>query len=325
MNSPELISLIIPCYNAESTISKCLDSVISQSYKNLEIIIINDGSTDGTYAIINQFQDKDSRIIIINQENSGVSKARNEGIKAASGKYICFVDSDDWVEKDYCYVLHQSLFENDADISIADVIYENEDGKPTFKQNFDKSLHIYNSQKALELLLEDKTIKSYPCSKLFRKEIFNNIFFPDNLEAFEDYYVMFRVFNNTKKVVKVNQPLYHYIQFENSLSHNLTPKRAYHFFLALMEAFRFLETQNSETKYKNAIVKNILKKSFMVLKRIIRNSTYEKMQIEKENIRRETSAFLKYSVFQIGLENYLYLRFYINFPNQYQKFIKRKK
>ena len=325
MNSLNLISLIIPCYNAESTIEKCLESVIAQSYQNLEIIVIDDGSTDKTAAIIKRFQEKDSRIILIHQSNFGVSKARNNGIQKSTGKYICFVDSDDWVEKNYCSVLYQALVENDADISIADVVYENETGNPTFRQDFDNSLHIYNREKALELLLEDKIIKSYPCSKLFKKEIFNNIFFPNNLEAFEDYYVMFLLFNNTKKVVKVNQPIYHYIQFENSLSHNLTPKRAYHFFLALMEAFRFLETLPIETEHKNRIVRNILKKSFMVLKRIIRNSTSEEMLSEKENIKSEMSAFLNYSAFQIGIENYLYLRFYINYSEQYQKFLKRKK
>lgn len=324
MNDP-LISLIIPCYNAERTVSKCLDSVTNQIYKNLEIIIINDGSTDGTLEIIKQFQKEDSRLIVIDQTNSGVSKARNLGIQKAGGEYICFVDSDDWVEKDYCSVLYKTLVENEADISIVDVIYENEKGHPTFKQDFDNSIHNYHSQKALELLLEDRIIKSYPCSKLFKKETFDNVVFPRNLEAFEDYYVMFRIFNNSTKIVKINQPLYHYIQFENSLSHNLTPKRAYHFFLALMEAFRFLETQNIEPNHRNFIMRNILKKKFMVLKRIIRNTTSEEMSSEKEIIRNQMLGFLNYSVIQIGIENYFYLRFYVNFPNQYQKFLKRKK
>ena len=324
MIDPELISIIIPCFNSEKTLEKCLQSVVSQDYNELEIIIINDGSTDRTLEIIKKFQKKDQRIVVIDQENSGVSESRNVGIKRSSGTYICFVDSDDWVEENYCSVLHHILASNEADIAVADVIYETEKGDPTFRQDFDNNIQFFNAQEALELLLEDKTIKSYPCAKLFRKEIFSNIIFPKNLEAFEDYFVMFRVFNNTKKVVKINQPLYHYIQFENSLSHNLTPKRAYHFFSAIMEAYHFLDTRNIKKQHRKPIIRNILKKSFMVLKRIIRNTGTSEMQAEKDIIRNQMQVFLKYSVSQIGIENYLYLRFYINFPNQYQKFLKRK-
>lgn len=324
MNNPELISLIIPCYNAESTISKCLESVISQSYKNLEIIIINDGSTDKTSAIVNQFQDKDSRIIIINQENSGVSKARNEGIKTASGKYICFVDSDDWVEKDYCSILHQTLVENNADISIAEAFFEDENGNISKKNLISsQSIATFDKQIALKLLLEDKIIQSHPWAKLYKSELLKSVAFPENLEAFEDYFTMFKVFNKAEKVVKTNQPVYHYIQFENSLSHNLTPKRAYHFFLALMEAYTFLKSQNIEVNFEASIIKNILKKSFMVLKRLIRNTNIDEMLTEKEAIREEMKSFLNYSPLQVGLENYFYLRFFIHYPEKYFRFIKK--
>ena len=98
MNNDPLISIIIPCFNAEKTLEKCLESVVQQSYANLEIIIIDDGSTDETSLIYNKFQSNDERILVLKQQNSGVSKARNTGVKAATGDYICFVDSDDWAE-----------------------------------------------------------------------------------------------------------------------------------------------------------------------------------------------------------------------------------
>ena len=324
MNNLNLISLIIPCYNAESTIAKCLDSVISQSYQNLEIIIIDDGSTDKTSSIIKEFQEKDSRITLINQNNSGVSKARNQGIKMASGKYICFVDSDDWVEENYCSILHKSLIENDADISIAEAFFEDKNGNLVGKHQISEdSIVIYDKQTALKLLLEDKIIQSHPWAKLYKSELLKNISFPENLEAFEDYFTMFKVFNNSEKVAKINQPIYHYIQFENSLSHNLTPKRAYHFFLALMEAYSFLKAQNFESKFHTSIIRNILKKSFMVLKRIIRNTSDEEMLTEKENIKTGLKSFLQYPALKIGVENYLYLRFFINYPEKYSRFIKK--
>lgn len=320
----DLISLIIPCYNAQSTITKCLDSVIKQSYQNLEIIIINDGSTDETLDILKKYQERDSRIVLINQENSGVSKARNEGIKWATGDYICFIDSDDWVENDYCSILYQAISENKADISIAEAFYEDENGNPVGKQhNSDNSNSIFDKKTALKLLLEDKIIQSHPWAKLYKSELLKNISFPENLEAFEDYFTMFRVFNSSEMVVKVNEKIYHYVQFADSLSHNLTPKRAYHFFLALMEAYSFLDSQNVDSSFRKSIVKNILKKSFMVLKRILRNTNSDEMVSEKENIRNSLTVFLKYSASEIGLEKYLYLRFFINYPEQYSRFIKK--
>lgn len=320
----DLISLIIPCYNAYSTIAKCLQSVIDQSYQNLEIIIINDGSTDESSEIIKQFQDKDSRIMVMEQENSGVSKARNEGIKLATGRYICFVDSDDWIEFDYCEVLYQSITENQADISIAEAFYEDENGNKIENHPLgNSSISVYDKHNALLLLLEDKVIQSHPWAKLYKSYLLKNITFPENLEAFEDYYTLFKVFNNAEKIVKTSEQVYHYVQFENSLSHNLTPKRAYHFFLALMEAYSFLNSQNIDLSCKKSIVKNILTKSFMALKRIIRNTNSDEMLSEKESIRAGLSLFLNYSPFEVGLEKYLYLRFFISYPERYSRFIKK--
>lgn len=324
MNNAALISIIIPCYNSEYTIAKCLTSVISQNYQNLEIIIVDDGSTDKTSEIITEFQKKDVRIILFKQNNSGVSKARNKGIEIASGSFICFVDSDDWVEREYCSVLYQSIVENNADISIAEAVIEDENNKQRDnKQISSPSTVVFDKHTALKLLLEDKAIQSHPWAKLYRSTLLKNIQFPENLEAFEDYFIMFRVFDSAEKVVKINNQVYHYVQLPNSLSHNLTPKRAYHFFLALMEASAFLETLNIDSQFRNSIVRNLLKKSFMVLKRIIRNTNLYEMVTEKEVIKNSLRPFLKYSVFKIGLENYLYLRFFINFPKKYNRFVKK--
>ena len=324
MNNTALISLIIPCYNAESTISKCLQSVITQSYENLQIIVIDDGSTDKSSEIIAQYQLKDDRIILHQQINSGVSKARNKGIELSTGDYICFVDSDDWVEKDYCSVLYKSIVENNADISIAEAIIEDKNNKQsTIKKTTAASLIVYDKLTALKLLLEDKVIQSHPWAKLYKSTLLKDIFFPENLEAFEDYFIMFHVFNSAEKVVKIDSQVYHYIQLPTSLSHNLTPKRAYHFFLALMEVSAFLEKLNIDSQSRYSIVKNLLKKSFMVLKRIIRNTNLHEMSFEKELIRSSLTPYLKYSVFKIGLENYFYLRFFINFPKKYNQFIKK--
>lgn len=321
MNNTPLISLIIPCYNAEFSLEKCLKSVIEQDYPTLEIIIIDDGSTDNSSKIYEEFQRKDQRIKIIKQENAGVANARNKGIKSANGEYLCFVDSDDWVEKNYCSELYRLLISENADISIIEASYENLDGEVIF-QKPTSSEKVFDGNRALVLLLEDKVLQSHPWGKLYKVSFLKNINFPENLKCFEDYSTLFKVFDKAIKVVKSNEKLYHYIQHDDSLSHNLSPETAYHFFLAIMETFKFCEKtklfQNNEK-----IAKNMVKKLLMVLKRIIRNTTPNQMQNEKEKIRQSFKPFLKFSVNQIGLEYYFYLRLYYYYPKIYTNLISK--
>lgn len=322
MNNYPLISLIIPCYNAEQTLEKCLNSVIQQSYKNLEIIIINDGSTDKTAEICDAYKNKDSRIIVFTQDNSGVSKARNKGIKAATGEYICFVDSDDWVEPNYCYELYNLLITEKADIAVVEAIYEDIYGnvvyeKPTSCQK------VFDGKKALALLLEDKIIQSHPWGKIYKAYFLKNVSFPEDLKSFEDYSTLFKIFDKAVKVVKSNDKLYHYVQHDDSLSHNLSPETAYYFYLAIMEVYKFWQNTTQQENQEN-ITKNIIRKLLMVLKRILRNTTKEEMQTEKEKIRQSFKLFLKYPAKYIGTDYYLHIRLYYYYPDIYTKLISKK-
>ena len=317
MNNDPLISIIIPCFNAEKTLEKCLKSVVQQSYANLEIIIIDDGSTDETSLIYNKFQSNDERILVLKQQNSGVSKARNTGVKAATGDYICFVDSDDWAELNYCSELYSLLVGENADISIVEASYEDENGNVLCSKPISDE-KIFDGNRALVLLLEDQEIQSHPWGKLFKADLLKNVHFPENLKCFEDYSTLFKIFNKAVKVVKSNEKLYHYIQRENSLSHNLSPATAYQFFLAIMEVFEFWRNF-AKVGDRNKIIKNIVRKLLMVLKRITRNTKEDEMKSEKDEIRRAFNSFLKYSATDIGLEYYFYLRLYYYFPNLYAR------
>ena len=317
MNNDPLISIIIPCFNAEKTLEKCLQSVVQQSYANLEIIIIDDGSTDETSLIYNKFQSNDERILVLKQQNSGVSKARNTGVKAATGDYICFVDSDDWAELNYCSELYSLLVGENADISIVEASYEDENGNVLCSKPISDE-KIFDGNRALVLLLEDQEIQSHPWGKLFKADLLKNVHFPENLKCFEDYSTLFKIFNKAVKVVKSNQKLYHYIQREDSLSHNLSPATAYQFFLAIMEVFEFWRN-SAKVGDRNKIVKNIVRKLLMVLKRITRNTKVDEMKSEKDEIRRAFNSFLKYSATDIGLEYYFYLRLYYYFPTLYAR------
>jgi len=322
MNNYPLISLIIPCYNARQTLEKCLDSVIRQSYNNLEIIIVDDGSTDGTSTIYEDFRSRDQRIKILKQDNSGVSRARNKGVKAALGTYICFVDSDDWVEADYCSEMYFSLVKEDADIAIVEATYEDEAGNVVFDKPISEET-VMDGKRALALLLEDKVIQSHPWGKLYKVSFFKNVDFPENLKCFEDYSTLFKIFDKAVKVVKSTKKLYHYVQHDDSLSHNLSPQTAYYFYLSIMDVFKFWE-DNREGKNRSNIIKNIIRKLLMVLKRILRNTTEEEMRNEKETIRKSFQYLLKYSLKDIGAEYYFYVRLYYFYPNLYTKLISKK-
>ena len=320
-NSP-LISIIIPCYNAEQSLERCLNSVVSQYYQNLEIIIVDDGSRDQTSDIYTKFKKEDYRIKVIKQNNSGVSKARNVGLKAVTGDYICFVDSDDWVENNYCEELYNILAAENADVSIIEASYEDENGTIVYNKPISKD-KIFDGQQALILLLEDQEIQSHPWGKLFKSSLLKNVRFPENLKSFEDYSTLFKIFDKAVKVVKSDKKLYHYVQRDNSLSHNLSPETAYHFYLAIMEVFKFWKN-SAKVGNEKRITKNIVRKLLMVLKRIIRNTTASQMTAEKEEIRTSFKPFLKSSVFSIGAEYYFYIRLYYYFPNLYTKLISKK-
>ena len=297
-------------------------SVMGQTYGNLEIIIVDDGSTDGSSQIYNKHQSQDNRIKVIKQKNAGVSKARNVGLQFATGAYICFVDSDDWVEANYCAKLFQLLTNENADIAIIEASYENEQGQIIFQKPTTQET-TFQGRKALSLLLEDTVIQSHTWGKLYKSSLVKDLRFPENIKCFEDYSTLFKIFDKAEKVIRSNDKLYHYIQRDDSLSHDLSPKTAYYFYIAIMEVFRFWQgTRKVENQQK--IAKNFVKKLLMVLKRILRQTSKEEMKNEKEAIRQSFTLFLKYPAKTIGLEYYFYLRLYYYFPNLYTKLISKK-
>ena len=127
-----LISIIVPCFNNEKYVEKCLESIANQTIKNFEVIIINDGSKDNSQKVIETFISTHLNFKLINQVNMGVSSARNNGLKEANGNYVCFVDADDYIEPNYLYELYNALEANDSDLSICSVIHETLDGKTIY-------------------------------------------------------------------------------------------------------------------------------------------------------------------------------------------------
>ena len=177
-----LVSIIVPVYNVEKYLSKCIEILINQTYTNIEILLINDGSTDNSKKICEQFKEKDSRIKLINKENGGLSDARNKGLQEAIGKYIAFVDSDDYVEKNYIETLYSLITKFNSEIAIAD--FRVIKGAKKIKEDETKEYCI-TPEKAIEEMLYSDFYYISACSKLYKKELFENVEFPKG-KMFED-------------------------------------------------------------------------------------------------------------------------------------------
>ena len=202
----ETISVIIPVYNAEKTISDTVRAVLGQSWSDLELILVNDGSRDGSGAICDRFAEEDDRVRVIHRENAGVSAARNLGLKQASGTYVTFLDADDLVPSDYLEILHRAC--ENGDISVCDVV-SIQDGQE--KQRFTMRDCVLSRTEALNCLLSRRNINSGPCAKLFRRTVIEGLVFPP-LRVYEDILFVRDAFCQTERIEVTNRTEYRYIQ-----------------------------------------------------------------------------------------------------------------
>ncbi|MGH4122988.1 MAG: glycosyltransferase family 2 protein [Clostridium sp.] len=214
------VSIIIPVYNVQEYLPRCLDSVIKQTINNREIIIVNDGSTDNCSEILKEYKIRFPELIIINQKNSGISETRNAGLSAATGEYIAFVDSDDFIELNMFQKMYNAAKRESADIVICNYILYSETNKekPDQKiEGMDKEGYIDKIEALRKFLLND--IKAYAWNKLHKRELFteNKILFPDFIVC-EDTPALFLTLACSKKIFLMSEPLYYYRQREASLT-----------------------------------------------------------------------------------------------------------
>lgn len=209
------ISIIIPIYNSERTLRRCINSVIRQTYDNVEILLIDDGSTDSSAAICDSYKKMDERIRVIHKKNGGVSDARNVGVSNASGIYISFVDSDDFVEPTYIEQLYNISKEQHCDLSVCNYI---DDSNNTKQEN---TVTVYRDlDEKINSLITNKNIENYLWNKLFIAKLFKGIVF-QQYTVMEDYDIMYKLFEKANGVAVTDQILYHYTQREASLTHQV--------------------------------------------------------------------------------------------------------
>ncbi len=211
-----LVSVIVPIYNVEKYLKRCIDSILNQTYKNIEIILVNDGSKDGSLNICNEYLSKDSRIKLINQKNKGPSGAKNSGLNLIKGKYIVFVDSDDYISKDYIKKLLTSAIKFNADI--VECNYFRVDENNEFLEKTDIGFYDCSEQtKILKSFLENINFKNVVWNKIYKKEIIGNIKFTEKYKTSEDFEFLSNIYLKKQKKVNIQDYLYYYVNRSDSI------------------------------------------------------------------------------------------------------------
>ncbi|WP_051638469.1 glycosyltransferase family 2 protein [Butyrivibrio sp. NC2002] len=212
-----LITVIVPVYNVEKYVKKCVDSILDQDYFNLEIMLIDDGSTDHSGAICDELSKVDPRIIVIHKENGGLSDARNTAIDAMHGDYVTYIDSDDYIEKNYISYLYYLIEKYNVELSICNFKYVNEKGILLNKVIDDGKERVLNQKDAVSLLLEGNEINTSASMKLYRASLFDNIRYPLG-KLYEDISVTYKILLNTQKVAYGERSLYVYLCRNGSIT-----------------------------------------------------------------------------------------------------------
>lgn len=213
------VSVIVPMYKVEKYLDRCIKSIINQTYKNLEIILVDDGSPDSSGNIAEGYAQSDSRIRVIHKENGGLSDARNAGIIVASGDYICFVDSDDSIDEHFVEELIKACASSGADIAVCNYlnVIKPEDIPPYDSKN-NANIVVQNSLEALNSIYsQDNVVTIVAWNKLYRRELWNDILFPVG-RIHEDEATTYKLLYKAKKIVRIDKSLYYYFKNDESIT-----------------------------------------------------------------------------------------------------------
>ena len=227
-----LISVIVPIYNVEKYIKQCIDSILMQTYKNLEIILVDDGSPDNCPQICDEYAKKDSRVRVIHKKNGGLSDARNVALDIAQGEFIGFVDSDDWISADMFEYLLEALTGYQADISCCETV-----NVYKYRMQYKNLKHdmVYSAKDALQELFSDH-MENYAWNKLYKAELWENIRFPVG-KNFEDILTIYKTFEKCEKIVTLKEAKYYYRRREDSISGTRDFKNRFHIYTAIIERY----------------------------------------------------------------------------------------
>jgi len=296
-----LLSVIVPVYNTEKYLSRCLNSILSQTYDNLEIICVDDGSTDRSGEILDYYAANDQRVIVVHSSNRGVSEARNRALELAEGAYIGFVDSDDYIDPDM-YKMLLGGFEDDVDIVACSYYFAFDDKLVWYKNQEEILCSAIDTKKFMEYIYRRdkyKGVAGYIVTRLFRRELIykQNIKFDNLLSEGEDVYFMAKVLLKCKKIKYFDQPLYYYYQRDNSSVHNLERQvETLSWCSAYERVIELYEENEISQNILNLVIRMYVYRCGKLLETAIKMRNVEKKEILKNNIKKYLSIYRETNV-----------------------------
>jgi len=283
-----LISIIVPVYKVEPYLRKCVDSIIAQTYANLEIILVDDGSPDNCGKICDEYAERDERVRVVHKENGGLSDARNAALNIMQGEYVAFVDSDDWVLPNYIRDMYENLVKYKSDISLSGTVYVYENNKKKMVLAINNADGLYTQREAVENLFYQKGIYPSAYSKLYKAELFKNIRYPKG-KWNEDSAITYKIFCMCERISFSRASNYCYLQRTGSIEHSgFSPKK--------MDAIDIMDEMlawigENKPEYKNAAICRFIGMNFRIYRELIKSKggfSGEKKRIER-NIKRYRS------------------------------------
>ena len=256
----EKISIIVAIYNVAEYLDECIESLMAQTYENVEIVLVDDGSTDASLEICQKYAAISSKINVAHKENGGLSDARNYGIKISNGEYLMFVDGDDTLDQFACEVLYKALKEKETDVSIGN-LYKEGEGDVRDQEHF----CLYSAEDAIGEMLRETSFNTSACGKLYKKELFQEISFPKG-KLYEDLGTIYKILDQANTVVYVPYDLYYYRTRENSITKQKFNPKKMDLFVVTDEMIVFLENKypqivqtalNRRTRYAISFLKEI--------------------------------------------------------------------
>lgn len=284
------ISIIVPVYKAEPYLRKCIDSILNQTFKEFELILVNDGSPDKSGEICDEYANKDIRIKVIHKKNGGQSSARNEGLNIAKGDYIGFVDSDDWLDRDMFRVLYENIIETGSDISICGTrdIKKQQDIRNQVGES--KTIIYEDKNKIFSIMFSQNIFGWGPCNKLYKKNKIKNLRFLQG-RIYEDVVYNLIAFSSALKVVSTSAKKYNYLQINSSTTRNEVTLKRLDLAYNILENYKILPIE-----YQKLWLRDVYKTLFLVIVEVVNEKTIIKnKEIFKsiDNILKENKLILK--------------------------------
>lgn len=219
-----MISILVPIYNAENSIRRCLESILAQTYRDIEIVLVNDGSKDNSLFIIQEYSKNDKRIKVIDQENKGVAAARNTALKNATGDYILYVDADDWIEQNMIEQMY-SLVSEDVDIVFCNS--DHAEVEQEIKKVIDIEYEAWGKERQLEEFMLHRKMTGMLWNKLIKRSLTKGIYFDECIGYGEDAQFLWGILKKSRKMIVTNEILYHHVLDQNSISHQAFSEKKY--------------------------------------------------------------------------------------------------